>query len=127
MDTIMGQIYGAVGFALAGIVTYTIAWALKKYLGIELDKNQQKQAKEVVMGIEEKALALLKQKKATGKAAALLIAVPTGPEKKDEAVEELKILNPDMTTKEAVGQVDRAVGSLPTVGAFQPDCNIPGA
>jgi hypothetical protein len=101
---------------LATVLTGVVTWAVKKYLGIELDKNQQAQAKQIIRGVEEKAVALCL--KGTGK-------VP-GNLKHDEAVDQLQKLNPGLTTEKAISQIDRAVGSDPVIGAFKPGCNIPG-
>lgn len=100
-------ILGAIGTALAGIVTgYATKW-LKTHTGIELDQNQQAQAKQIVQSVEEKAANLAKS----------YLQKPSGPAKHADAVSQLQTLNPAMTQDQAVKQVDRAVGSLPNVGA----------
>ena len=52
---------------------------------------------------------------------------PTGEQKHAQAVTQLQTLNPTMTDSAAISQVDRAVGSLPNVGATAlkvGDCKI---
>ena len=117
---LLDPILGAIGVGLAGIITTFLVKLLQAKTGIALDENQQKQAKEIVLGIEEKAIDLLKKQ---------CVKTP-GPVKKADAIDQLKVLNPDLTTKEAASQIDRAVGSSPVIGAFQPSCGqdppIPG-
>jgi hypothetical protein len=114
-SSILTPILGAFSATLATVITAFLVKFLKAKTGIVLDENQQKQAREIVQGIEEKAISLLK--KGGNKT--------PGPEKFDKAVTHLLTLNPKLTAREAINQVDRAVGSLPNVGAMTtPSCKI---
>ena len=115
--TLATPVLQALSGVLATILTGVAVWAIKKYTGIELDKNQQAQAKQIVMGVEDKALALIKKK---------CITTP-GDVKHADAVEQLQTVT-GLSQPAATSQVDRAVGSLPNVGAlktFDP-CTITG-
>ena len=99
---------------LAAILTAVISWALYKYTGIKLDENQQAQAKQIVLGVEDKAISMLKKNQ----------AVPSGAEKHTDAVAQLQVVT-GLSKDAAVSQVDRAVGSLPNVGALVTPCPNP--
>ena len=107
--------------SLGGILATLITGYLVKFLsaktGIALDANQQAQAKQIVQAVEEKAIAAVKT----------CMTKPTGEQKHAQAVTQLQTLNPTMTDSAAISQVDRAVGSLPNVGATAlkvGDCKI---
>jgi len=97
---------------LATVLTGVASWALYKYTGIKLDQNQQAQAKQIVLGIEEKAISLCKKG----------FKAPAGEEKHAEAVVQMQTVT-GISQEAAVSQVDRAVGSLPNVGAMQTPCD----
>lgn len=106
----------ALSGVLATIITGFLVKFLKEKTGITLDENQQKQAREIVLSMEEKAIAMLKHK----------YTAPEGPDKRAYAIDELMKLNPKMSVEAAKMQIDRAVGSLPNVGAFKADeCSQP--
>jgi len=107
-SSIYVPILQALGVGLAGIITGFLVKFLKAKTGIALDEAQQAQAKQIVQGIEDKAIGLLK----TGAPKVL------GTVKHADAVTQLQTLNPALTQGQAVSQVDRAVGSLPNVGAL---------
>jgi hypothetical protein len=98
----------ALSGVLATVITAFLVKFLKDKAGIALDVNQQKQAKEIVLGIEEKAISLIKHK----------YVAPSGEAKHAEAVDQLRTVS-GLSKVEAVAQVDRAVGSLPNVGALK--------
>ena len=107
--------------SLGGILATLITGYLVKFLstktGIALDANQQAQAKQIVLAVEEKAVALAKS----------TLQKTSGDQKHAQAVDQLQALNPTMTDSAAISQVNRAVGSLPNVGATAlkvSDCKI---
>jgi len=106
--TIATPILQALSGILATVITAFLVKFLKDKTGIALDQNQQKQAKEIVLGIEERAIALLKKDKDN--------KIP-GSVKHADAVKQLETVA-GISKPEAVSQIDRAVGSLPNVGAL---------
>lgn len=94
-----------------------IGWALKKYLGIEMDKNQRAQAEGVVAGVDEKARALFKR---TGGKEKM-----TSEAKHQTAIADLKVLNPGESDAKITVLTDSAVGVVKTVGATAIPCDPP--
>jgi len=107
------------------VAVAVIGWALKKYLGIEMDKNQRAQAEGVVQGVEDKVRSIFKK---TGRKVPSEVV-------HQMAVNDMKALSPGISDAKAVAQIDSAVGVVKTVGAtaevktsWQPDIrplNIP--
>lgn len=103
---ILAPALGVLSAAIATILAGVGAWALYKFTGIKLDDKQQSQAQQIILGIEEKAMAAIKAGK---------IKTP-GVVKHADAIKQLEAVA-GISTIAAESQVDRAMGVLPTVGA----------
>jgi hypothetical protein len=106
-----GPLLKLVGSLAVAALTPVLIKLLGKLTGKILDESQQTQVKQIVQGVEEYAVALAMGKIA-GKAPCKLTSVEKYQMALKQAEKQLGV-----KPEQASAQVDRALGSLPNVGA----------